>query len=195
MMRDEQGPPAGVGVHGGADHLVLYPTWTGLLAAGLVPPGLLLLGWLALEAVGPGVVAVGLFLGGTAAAVLAGRDFPRHVVFGPLGIERRCLLRRHVLPYAEVAAIRRAPAPRSALARAARSKDPAARARVSSGLLAASRGRRRWMLTDQPESREEYDRLASLLITYGPTALEATRPPAGTAPTSLYRRHPPPQPG
>lgn len=194
-MRDEQGPPAGVGVHGGADHLVLYPTWTGLLAASLVPPGLLLLGWLALEAVGPGVVSFGLLLGGTTVGVLAGRDFPRHVVFGPRGIERRCLLRRHVLPYTEVLAIRRAPAPRSAVARAARSKDPEVRARVRSGLLATGRGRRRWMLTDQPESREEYDQLASLLITYGPTALEAARPPAGTAPTTLYRRQPPPLTG
>ena len=191
-MSDEQGRGAGVGVHGGADHLVLYPTWTGLLAASLVPPGLLLLGWLALEATGVGVVASGLLLGGTISGVFAGRDFPRHVVFGPQGIERRCLLRRHVLPYAEVAAVRRAPAPRFGAARAARSSDHAERTRVRSGLVAAGSGRRRWMLTDQPESREEYDRLAILLIAHGPTALEAARPSAGTTPTSLYRRQPPP---
>jgi len=184
-----------VGVHGGPEHLVLYPTWIGLLAASLVPPGLLLLGWLAFEVVGLGVVAFGLLVGGSIGGLLAGRNFPRHVVFGPGGIERRCLLRRHVLPYTDVSAIRRAPAPRSAVARAARSKDPAARARASSGLLAAGHGRRRWMLTDQPESREEYDRLAGLLIRYGPTTLEAARPPAGTAPTTLYRRHPPPHAG
>lgn len=194
-MRDGQGRADGVGVHGGADHLVLYPTWTGLLAAGIVPPALLLLGWLALEVTGPGMVASGLLIGGTITGVLAGRDFPRHVVFGPEGIERRCLLRRHVLPYTEVAAIRRAPAPRLGAARAARSSDPAERSRVRSGLVAAGPGRRRWMLTDQPESRAEYDRLAALLIAHGPTALEAARPPAGTTPTSLYRRQPPPLPG
>lgn len=189
-MDDDRGRPA-VGVHGGADHLVLYPTWTGLLAASLVPPGLLLLGWLAVEAVGVGVVATVLLVGGTVSGVLTGRDFPRHVVFGPHGIERRCLLRRHRLPYSQVAAIRRAPAPRLAAVRAARSSDPEERARVRSGLVAAGPGRRRWMLTDQPESREEYDRLATLLILHGATALEAGRPPAGTPPTSLYRRHAP----
>jgi hypothetical protein len=191
-MPDHEGPPAGVGVHGGPDHLVLYPTWTGLLAASLVPPGLLLLGWLAIEAGSTGAIASVLLVGGTVSAVLAGRDFPRHVLFGPEGIERRCLLRRHLLPYTEVTAIRRAPASRFARARAARSGDPAERARVRSGLFAAGPGRRRWMLTDQPESREEYDRLATLLIVHGPTSLEAGRPPAGTPPTSLYRRRPPP---
>lgn len=194
-MREGKGPGDGVGVHGGGDHLVLYPTWTGLLAASLVPPGLLVLGWLAIEAIGAGVVASGLLVGGTISGVLAGRDFPRHVVFGPQGIERRCLLRRHVLPYTEVTAIRRAPVPRLAGARVTRSGDPAERARIRSGLLAAGTGRRRWMLTDQPESREEYDQLATLLITHGPTALEAARPPTGMPPTSLYRRRPPPLPG
>jgi len=188
---DEDGGRPVIGVHGGAEHLVLYPTWTGLLAAGLVPPGLLLLGWLALEAVGVGVVTTVLLVGGTVTGVLTGRDFPRHVVFGPQGIERRCLLRCHRLPYREVAAIRRAPAPRLAAVRAAHSSDPTERARIRSGLVAAGPGRRRWMLTDQPESREEYDRLAALLVAYGATALEAGRPPAGTPPTSLYRRHAP----
>ncbi len=185
---------AGVGVHGGPNHLVLYPTWTGLLAAGLVPPGLLLLGILALEVVGAGILATVLLVGGTITGVLAGRDFPRHVVFGPHGIERRCLLRRHVLPYSEVVAIRRAPPPRLAAAHGSRGTDPGEQQRARSGLLAAGSGRRRWMLTDQPESREEYDRLAALLLTHGPTALEAARPSAGTTPTSLYRRHPPPLP-
>jgi hypothetical protein len=193
-MPDGEAPKPTVGVHGGPDHLVLYPTWTGLLAASLVPPGLLLLGWLAIEASGTGLLASVLLVGGTVSGVLAGRDFPRHVLFGPEGIERRCLLRRHRLPYTEVAAIRRAPAPRFARARAARSADPAERARVRSGLVAAGPGRRRWMLTDQPESREEYDHLAALLIVHGPTSLEAGRPPAGTPPTSLYRRRPPPLP-
>ena len=193
-MPERDLPRPGVGVHGGARHLVLYPTWAGLLAAGLVPPGLLLLGLLALTSTGTGAVTWTLLVAGTGTAVLAGRNFPRHVVVGPDGIERRCLLRRHVLPFSEVAAIQRAPTPRLAAVRAARSSDPAERQRIRGGLLAAGHGRRRWMLTDQPESREEYDHLAALLVAGGVTDLRATRPAPGTTPTSLYRRRTPPLP-
>jgi len=193
-MSESDLPRPGVGVHGGVRHLILYPTWIGLLAAGLVPPGLLLLGLAAFTATGGGAVTWTLLTAGIGTAILAGRDFPRHVVIGPDGIERRCLLRRHVLPFSEVAAIRRAPAPRLAAARAARSSDPAERQRVLGGLLATGHGRRRWMLTDQPESREEYDHLAALLIAGGGPDLQATRPAPGTTPTSLYRRRTPPLP-
>lgn len=188
-------PSPGVGVHGGTRHLVLYPTWAGLLAAGLVPPGLLLLGLLAWASTGSGAVSWTLLAAGTGTVILAGRDFPRHVVIGLDGIERRCLLRRHVLPFSEVAAIQRAPAPRLAAARAARSDDAVDRQRVMGGLLAAGHGRRRWMLTDQPESREEYDHLATLLVAGGGPDLQAGRPTPGSTPTSLYRRRIPPLPG
>ncbi|TVR25372.1 MAG: hypothetical protein EA387_04085 [Nitriliruptor sp.] len=193
-MSEMELPSPGVGVHGGARHLVLYPTWVGLLAAGLVPPGLLLLGLLAWASTGTGAVTRTLLVAGTGTVILAGRNFPRHVVIGTDGIERRCLLRRHVLPFSEVAAIERAPAPRLAAARAARSSDPTERQRVMGGLLATGHGRRRWMLTDQPESREEYDHLAALLVAGGGTDLQAARPAPGTTPTSLYRRRIPPLP-
>ncbi len=193
-MPDRELPRPGVGVHGGARHLVLYPTWVGLLSAGLVPPGLLVLGLLALTSTGGGVVAWTLLAAGAGTALLAGRDFPRYVVIGPDGIERHCLLRRHVLPFTEVAAIQRAPTPRLAAVRAARSSDPVERHRVRGGLMAAGHGRRRWMLTDQPESREEYDHLAALLVAGGSTDLQAARPGPGTTPTSLYRRGAPPLP-
>lgn len=181
----------GAGVHGDREHLILYPTWLGLLASGLVPVVLVILGLLALSggsggAVAGGMVAFGLITGG-----LAGRDFPRSVVIGPDGIERRCLLRRHHLPYDEVAAVRRAPGSRLAAARAARERagtNSGAATRITGGLIASGPGRRRWMLTDQPESRAEYDRLAQLLGAHGSTLLEADRPPPGATPTSLYRR-------
>ncbi len=183
--------PRGAGVHGDRDHLVLYPTWIGLLASTLVPPVMLLLAWGSFAVGGANPVAWGLFLTATVMGLWAGQQFPRHVVIGPRGIERRCLLRTHHLDFAEVAAIERAPAPRMATARAARSNDPEQQQRVRSGLVAAGCGRRRWMLTDQPESREEYDRLASVLIANSGTALRATRPQAGSTPTSLYRRRAP----
>ena len=190
MGQLEGGQPRGVGVHGDEEHLVLYPTWLGLVASVGVPPGLLLFGWVGLSSggstVGAVLVALGVLTGGWAV-----HQFPRHVVVGPGGIARRCLLRTHHLDYGEVVAIRRAPGSRLATARALRSQDPADRARIRSGLLAVGHGRRRWMLTDQPESREEYDHLATLLVANGATALEAARPQPGAAPTSLYRRRAP----
>lgn len=179
------------GVHGDAEHLVLYPTWLGLLASSLVPPGLLVLGWAAFAVGGASPVAWTLVIAATVTGLWAGQQFPRHVVVGPDGIVRRCLLRTHHLGYDEVARIERAPAPRIATARALRSQDPEERRRVRSGLVAAGPGRRRWMLTDQPESREEYDRLATLLVANGGTQLAATRPQPGVTPTSLYRRRVP----
>ncbi len=191
MVGERHDGPRGVGVHGDADHLVLYPSWLGLLSSGLVPPALLLLGWSALAIGGSTVVAWSLIVIAAVTGLWAGGQFPRHVIVGPEGIVRRCLLRTHHLGYDEVAAIQRAPAPRMAAARALRSQDPAERRQVRSGLVAAGTGRRRWMLTDQPESREEYDRLAALLVAGGGTHLQATRPQAGSTPTSLYRRRAP----
>lgn len=191
MERPTGGTAGGTGVHGDTDHLVLYPTWVGLLATTLVPAGLLLLGWAALAAGGSSVLGWSLIGVAVGTGVWAGRDFPRHVIVGPDGILRRCLLRTHRLGYVEVAAIQRAPASRIATARALRSHDPQQRRRARSGLVAAGPGRRRWMLTDQPESPEEYDRLARLLIAHGTTDLVAARPAPGASPTSLYRRRVP----
>ena len=191
MSGDATRSPRGAGVHGDRDHLVLYPTWVGLLASGLVPPGLLLLAWASFAVGGSNPVAWGLFVVATTTGLWAGQQFPRHVVVGPGGIERRCLLRTHHLGYDEVAAIERGPAPRIATARAMRSNDLRERQQVRSGLVAAGTGRRRWMLTDQPESREEYDRLAAVLIAHSGTHLLASRPQAGSTPTSLYRRQAP----
>ena len=191
MARQRDSGPGGVGVHGDADHLVLYPTWLGLLASSLVPPVMLALGWTAFSVGGSNPVAWTLVSAAFITGAWAGRQFPRHVIVGPAGIVRRCLLRTHHLDYDEVVAIERAPAPRIATARAVRSQDPEERRRVRSGLVAVGRRRRRWMLTDQPESREEYDRLAALLVAHGATQLAATRPQPGATPTSLYRRRVP----
>ena len=181
----------GAGVHGGLEHLVLYPTWLGLVATGVVPLGLVILGLLAFVRGAGGIVSGSVVAFGLLAGGLAGRDLPRSVVIGPDGIERRCLLRRHHLSYHEVAAIRRAPGSRLAAARTARSggaSGSGSTARITGGLVASGPGRRRWMLTDQPESRAEYDRLAQLLTAHGATTLEADRPPPSATPTSLYRR-------
>ena len=47
--------------------------------------------------------------------------------------------------------------------RASTGGEPPRAAVVSGGLVARGRGRRRWLLTDQVESRAEHDRLAALL--------------------------------
>ncbi len=184
----------GAGVHGDLEHLILYPTWLGLVASFGVPLFLVLLGLFAFGRGSGGPVAGAVVVFGLLVGGLAGRDFPRSVVIGPDGIDRRCLLRRHHLAYVEVIAIRRAPSSRLAAARAARSGSPSGAGttgRITGGLVAAGPGRRRWMLTDQPESRAEYDHLARLLTAHGSTLLEADRPPVDATPTSLYRRERP----
>lgn len=186
------------GVHGGPDHIVLYPTWTGLLAVTGSPLLLLGLGSLAL---GGGASTLGWVLIGIGGLLgwVAGRDFPRHVVIGPEGIERRCLLRHHRLGFDEIEAIRRAPSRRRLRssggmgggfdARLPNAQDEPTSA--PSGLLAAGAGRR-WMLTDQSESRAEFNHLAEVLVAVGGPVLEAPPPSPGSAPTSLYRRSVPP---
>jgi hypothetical protein len=61
---------------------------------------------------------------------------------------------------------------------------------VSGGLVAHGRTRRRrWLLTDQVESRQQFDDLVAILATL-PTdvAVHAARPHAAAPPTYLYRR-------
>jgi hypothetical protein len=206
---DDRGPDHGrAGVHGGPDSIVLYPTWVGLVCVAASPLLLVGLGLLTLSSGGSTGFAWALIVGGGVVGWLAGRDFPHRVVIGPDGIERRCLLRRHVLAFDEVESIQRAPArlkPRApswdAGGGTSSSKRPRhgvpvgaddveATQRVTSGLLAAGGGRRRWMLTDQPESRPEYHALEQVLRHHAGPPLRALPPHHGSSPTSLYRRRP-----
>jgi hypothetical protein len=166
--------------------IVLHGSLRGLLAATGTP---LLLGALSLRSwwvAGPTPGSLTLLAIATLALVASLVLLPRHVVLTARGVTRVCIARRHQLSWDRIAAIERS-RPRSAELRGApRTHDEGA---LSGGLLARSHGRRRWLLTDQLESRQEYERLQELLAGLDrPVRLLARPPHAGAPPTSLYRR-------
>jgi hypothetical protein len=170
----------------GGRPIMLHSSLRGLLAATVTP---LLLGglgvrswWVAGPTPGSLTLVAIAALALTASLVL----LPKHVVITARGVTRVCIARRHHLSWDQVAAIERA-RPRSAELRGGgRAHEEGA---LSGGLLARSHGRRRWLLTDQLESRQEYERLHELLVGLDrPVRLRARRPHAGAPPTSLYRR-------
>jgi hypothetical protein len=107
-------------------------------------------------------------------------DHPSRVQFDRDGVHRVCPLRRHTLPWDRLHAIER-PRPTS-IATLRNLRERPDEPIVSGGLLARGRGRRRrWLLSDRLESRDEYDRLRELL-------LMRCRPPSGCAPRAPRRR-------
>jgi hypothetical protein len=168
------------------DTVVVHTSLRGLLAAFTTPLLLVGLGALGWSGIGPRPVPLGfLGLGLTLGAVVL-LDHPSRVVFDRRGVHRICPLRRHTLPWERLAAIER-PRP-SGVATLRNLRERPDEPIVSGGLLARSTGRRRWFLTDQLESRDEYDRLRELVRSVpAPVRLRAPRPHEGVAPTGLYR--------
>jgi hypothetical protein len=166
--------------------VVVYASIRGLLAAVGTPVLLGLLTWRALVVAGPTTGSM-TFGGITVAITLAVLlQIPRHAVFDGAGITRVCLGRRHHLPWGRLTAIERARPTQSAILRNLSGGER--EVVVSGGLLARGSGRRRWMLTDQIESRDEYERIEALLRACGnPAELRAPRPHEGALPTDLYR--------
>lgn len=166
--------------------VVVYASVRGLLAAIGTPLILGLLSWRAMAVGGP-TTPVLLFAGLTFAITLAVfTQIPRHAVFDETGITRVCLGRRQRLPWARLAAIERTRPSGSATLRNLSGDER--EFLVSGGLLARGRGRRRWMLTDQVESRDEYERIEALVRACGdPVEVRAAKPHQGALPTDLYR--------
>jgi hypothetical protein len=189
--------------------LVLHSSWAGLAAAVVTPVLLLVFAALMLAARGPRplpLVLLGVALT-SAVAVLA--SFPRHSRLDVEGITLTRLGRRRHLPWSEVRAVTRGPGTQAARSRALR--DPGLRGGreasrdgrrlprsdtatgeelpVSGGLVAVGAGRRRWLLTDQVESRAQFDALTTLARHLEPPVpVRAERPHAQAPPTDLYRR-------
>jgi hypothetical protein len=166
--------------------VVIHTSVRGLVAAFTTPTLLVGLGWLGINGIGArpvplAFVAMGLVLG---AVVLY--DHPSRVQFDRAGVHRVCPLRRHTLPWDQLHAIER-PRPTS-IATLRNLRERPDEPIVSGGLLARGRGRRRWLLSDRLESRDEYDRLRELLLALPTTVrLRAPRPHDGVPPTDLYR--------
>lgn len=191
--------------------LVLHSSWTGLAAAVVTPVLLLVFAAVMLAARGPRPLPVVLLVVAVVSAVAVLASFPRHSRLDAAGITLIRLGRRRHLPWSEVRAISRSPGTQAARSRALRDpglpggRDAGGRdgatstprrggvtgeeLPVSGGLVAVGPGRRRWLLTDQVESRAQFDALSALARQLDPPVpVRAERPHAEAPPTDLYRR-------
>jgi hypothetical protein len=168
--------------------VALHVSLRGLAAVFVSPLLLLGLGLASLLSVGQHPVPLAFVVTGGAILVYVVLGFPHRIVLDRDGFQRECLLRRHFVPWHQVASIDRT-RPTTAAAIRSLSASPAdSEPIVSGGLMASGRGRRQWMLTDSVESQDEYDRLRDLLDSVEThVALRARRPHSGVAPTDLYR--------
>lgn len=140
-----------------------------------------------------GVRPIPLILGSIGAVLLmiAMFDLPVASRFASEGIERRMVLRRHRISWERVTRLART---RSGFMQRARNRASVGGSRApsqggSSGGLIAEVGRRRYLLVDQTESREEFAELQRWLRSWAPELVdESLAPWDGAHPTFLYRR-------
>jgi hypothetical protein len=170
--------------------VVIHASLRGLTTAAFTPVALTALGGAAVASGGGRAVPVVVLLVGLGLGVLVLLDLPRRAIFDRDGITRVCWLRRQRVPWDRIVAIERTrPSTVSVARNAMRREDATEELRISGGLVARGRGKRRWLLTDQVESRDEHDRLRALLDALArPVALRAARPHQTAPPTDLYRR-------
>jgi hypothetical protein len=166
--------------------VVIHTSVRGLLAAFTTPILLIGLGWLGVSGIGTRPVPLAFLGTGLALGLVVLYDHPSRVQFDRDGVHRICPLRRQRLAWDRVSAIERPrPSSLSALRNLRERPDEPI---VSGGLLARGHGRRRWLLSDRIESRDEYDRLRELVLSLPTTVrLRAARPHDGIPPTDLYR--------
>ncbi|MFP4635257.1 MAG: hypothetical protein ACLFRD_05300 [Nitriliruptoraceae bacterium] len=167
---------------------MLHSTLLGSATAVVSPTLLIGLGLLSTTAAGPRAIPIGLLVAGVVIGAASLLTFPRRCVVTPTGVTRICWARRHHLSWQDIAVVARVPRRRRARdgQRAEATSEP--ERTVSGGLLALGHGRRSWMLTDQVESRAEYDAVATVLAEVPATRLRAERPHPAATPTDLYRR-------
>ena len=152
----------------------IHSSWRGLVSAFVAPLMLVAIGGLTMAARGFHPIAAALLAAGIALELASLVDYPWSTSFDVAGVSRRCALRRHRLRWPEIRQITRA---------------SGSLLRRTPGGLAAARGRRRYLLCDQPESRDEFDGLVARIRSWSPaTEIAAIRPPERTPPTWLYRR-------
>jgi hypothetical protein len=165
--------------------VVLRSSIRGILNAFLSPAVLLALATWVLLTGRPSWFTWFVGLLGAVLAVISIVDFPLRTAFGPEGVTRLCAARRHHLDWSEVVAIERAMGPRSLLP----TRQGERRSFTRPGGLVARVGRRRYLLVDRVEGAAEYDALADAVKRWDDVVVvRASRPPADTPPTTLYRR-------
>ncbi len=180
--------PRGTLASMGDDDLVIHSSLRGWLAAIFSPAALLLLGAAGVIGVGLRPIPTTLLLLGSGLAGVVLLDLPRYSVFSRRGITRVCPLRRHFLPWHDIVAIERTRPHTTTMLRNAVDRG-IGEPQISGGLTARGRGRRKWLLADNLESREEHRSLRAVLDDLEvPVMLRAPAPHADAPPTYLYRR-------
>lgn len=130
---------------------------------------------------------VPLAIGGIGAVLLAVLlfDVPVASRFDAAGIERRAPLRRHRIAWDDVRQLTRARGKLLSVNRFTGDEE----LRANRGGLVAAVGRRRYLLVDTAESRDEFERLMGLLEEAAPGLVDTDlMPPPGLLPSFLYRR-------
>ena len=161
-----------------SETVTLHSSWKGIVLSGLGALIVFAFGAGTTFVGGGGAVSIGIFVLGVALVASGLFDYPIASTFRSDGVERRALLRRHLLPWDRVDQLTRARPALSGL----RNLTP--------GAITAKVGRRRYLLVDQCESMSEFDRLGEVLADrYESLALdEMLPPPTDTEPTWTYRR-------
>lgn len=138
-----------------------------------------LIGALSVSMSGGAVGSIVVFAVGLVLLMIVLFDYPVASEFDAEGVVRRPMMRRHRISWSEVDQLTRA---RPGIAAAARNLKP--------GGLVAKIGRRRFLLVDQCESRDEHDRLVELIADWSEQLWldDLILPPDALDPSWTYRR-------
>lgn len=161
------------------DSITIHSSWRGIVSSFVGSGAILAAGVTSVVLTSAALGSVILLVVGVIMLAIALFDYPIASVFDVTGVTRRPVLRRHRFAWTDIDQLTRV---RPGIAAAARSLKP--------GGLALKVGRRRYLLVDQCESRDEFEQLVALLE---PAGLEIgvdelIIPPAEIEPTFIYRR-------
>ncbi len=159
--------------------ITLHSSWRGVLSSLVGASVVFLVGALSTSLTGGAVGSLVLLGLGLVLLMIVLFDFPVAAEFDADGVVRRPLLRRHRISWSDVDQLTRA---RPGIAAAARNLKP--------GGLVAKIGRRRYLLVDQCESRDEHDLLVQVLAASSEQLWldDLVLPPEDVDPTWTYRR-------
>lgn len=135
-----------------ATELTLHSSWRGIVASFAGALVVTAIGALVIAYNGAAVLSVLVTVVGVGFLATVVFDYPVASTFTADGIERRMMLRRQTIPWADVRQLSRS---RPGLTKGIRG--------LRHGGLVAVVGRRRYLLVDQCEARTEYDVLAPIV--------------------------------
>jgi hypothetical protein len=166
------GPPTGASI-------TLHSSWRGIVLNSLGALIVLAVGIWGLAGGGLNVISSIVFVAGVILVGVVLFDYPVAATFSADGVVRRMMLRRQNMDWSRIDQLSRT-----------RPKMLSSFRKLAHGGLIAVVGRRRYLLVDHCESRDEYNEVERLV---GERAdeiglWEVPRPAKGTNPTWLYRR-------